>query len=98
MMLAHTFPKFKEYKNTINNGKIVNLFLYKGTNIISNIIVDGEELKDLYYEIKYSKKLRKPMVYNHIIQLLIYHYNLKIQQFYQLTLTFYLKVHYYYNQ
>lgn len=58
--------KFKEYKNTINNGKIVNLFLYKGTNIISNIIVDGEELKDLYYEIKHSKKLRKPMVYEHI--------------------------------
>ena len=54
--------KFKEYKNTINNGKIVNLFLYKGTNIISNIIVDGEELKDLYYEIKHSKKLRKPIV------------------------------------
>lgn len=58
--------KFKEYKNTINNGKIVNLFLHRGTNIISNIIVDGEELKDLYYEIKHPKKLRKPMVYEHI--------------------------------
>lgn len=58
--------KFKEYKNTINNGEKVTLFLYKGTNVISNIIVDGEELKDLYYEIKYSKKLRKPIVYSHI--------------------------------
>ena len=48
--------KFKEYKNTINNGKIVNLFLYKGTNIISNIIVDGEELKDLYYENSYCNR------------------------------------------
>lgn len=58
--------KFKEYKDIINNGKMVTLLLFKETKIISNIIVDGEELKDLYYEIKYSKKLRKPIVYSHI--------------------------------
>lgn len=58
--------KFKEYKEVINNGSCVKILLFKGTNIISNIFVDNEELKDLYYEIKYSKKLRKPIIYNHI--------------------------------
>ena len=58
--------KFKEYKNVINQSSNVQLKLFKNTNIISSIIVDGEELKDLYYEIRYSKKLRKPIVYTHI--------------------------------
>lgn len=58
--------KFKEYKNIINQSSNVQLRLFKDTNIISSIVVDGEELKDLYYEIRYSKKMRKPIIYNHI--------------------------------
>jgi len=59
-------PKFKEYVNVINNSTYLEIKLYKGTNIINTIIADGEVLEDLFVEIKYSKKLRKPIVYNHI--------------------------------
>ncbi|MBO5214747.1 MAG: hypothetical protein J6B79_00975 [Clostridia bacterium] len=58
--------KFKEYRDIINSGSLVKILLFKGTKIISTIFVDNEELKDLYCEIKYSKKIRKPIIYNHI--------------------------------
>lgn len=57
--------KFKEYKSIINKGNNVELLLFKKTKIISDIIVDGEKLEDLYREIKYSKKLNRPITYNH---------------------------------
>ena len=58
--------EFKRYKIIINKSSNVKLNIFKNTNIISSIIVDGEELKDLYYEIKRGKKLIKPIIYNHI--------------------------------
>lgn len=58
--------KFKEYVNVINQAHSLELAVFEGTKIIESITVDGEVLKDLYYEIKFSKKLRKPIVYNHI--------------------------------
>lgn len=59
-------PKFKGYEKTINQGCNLQLVLFKNTNIISSIIVDGEELQDLYYEVRHSKKLMKPIIYNHL--------------------------------
>ena len=57
---------FRGYKNIINQGSSLQLLLFKNTNIISSIIVDGEELQDLYYEVRHSKKLMKPIIYNHL--------------------------------
>ena len=57
--------KFKEYKNIINESNEVKLILFKDTNIISSLIVDGVKLDDLYQEVRYSKKLLKPKLYNH---------------------------------
>ena len=59
-------PKFKGYEKTINQGCNLQLVLFKNTNIISSIIVDGEELEDLYYEVRHSKKMIKPIIYEHL--------------------------------
>ena len=50
----------------VNQGKDVKIAIYKKTNIISFIEVDNEKLEDLYVEVKTSKKMRNPIVYNHL--------------------------------
>lgn len=57
---------FKGYKDIINNSKNIKLLVVKKTNIIDSIIVDEEKLKDLYTDIKHSKILKQPIVYEHI--------------------------------
>ena len=59
-------PIFKGYEKIINQGCNLQLVLFKNTNIISSIIVDGEELEDLYYEVRHSKKMIKPSIYDHL--------------------------------
>lgn len=58
--------KFKNYVNMVNQGKDVKIAIYKKTNIISFIEVDNEKLEDLYVEVKTSKKMRNPIIYNHL--------------------------------
>ena len=58
--------ELKKYVNIINESENVKLLLFAGTNIISSIIVDGVQLKDLYQEIRHSVKLIKPVIFNHI--------------------------------